>query len=425
MSIVVWQGNAPAVAQVSTFTVQDTWATGDTATLTCGSASVTFTVAGTETVSAVVAGLVALWNASAAPELAEITAADNDPDITLTMDAGNEGIPFTVTGSEVNAGDGTIDAAQTDTTANSGPNSWDVAPNWSGGAVPVNADDVILENSAVSILYGLAQSGVTLASLTRHETFTGTGGLPRTNSNDTSNPYVEYRPTYLEISATNADLGVGTGSGSGRFKLDTGANQTTITISSGGSAARAEVGIPRILWKGTHTDNAIYINRGDLGIAFFGPDSANFETMGVGFVDTQATDANVYIGSGVTHKAGGEITMNGGVFESRSAIIVIQVSAGVATVSGSATVTTLRHRGGTYYPNTTGTLANFFLHGDALFDCRQDMRTTTITSTNIYGGTIQDPMGTIPAATVWDCIFVRISDVYLGVEHQDWTRLAK
>jgi len=87
MATRVWEGgNAPAVAHVSKITVTGTWATNDTATLTCGSVSVTFTVGGTQTIGAVVAGLVSAWNAAAAGEMAEATAADASPDITFTSD---------------------------------------------------------------------------------------------------------------------------------------------------------------------------------------------------------------------------------------------------------------------------------------------------------------------------------------------------
>jgi hypothetical protein len=429
MATVVWQGNAPAVAQVSTFTVQDTWATGDTATLTCGSAFVTFTVAGVETVSAVVAGLVALWNASAAPELFELTAFDADPDIRLTSKTA--GIPFTVTGSETNAGDGTIDAAQTDTTPNSGPNVWDTAANWSGGAVPVDDDDIVIENSAVSILYGIDQSAVTPTSFTVKSTFTNPGhiGLPRTNSNDTSNPYVEYRPTYLKFcdagdaTDTAIDIGYGDGAGSGRIKLDTNTGEITMNVWKTG--VRVEAGVPSLLWKGTHVDNGIYLNRADMGVAIFAGESAAFRDLSLGFMTTQATDVNLRMGASVTHKAGNTIFVNGGVFSTLSNLINLQVLAGDATVGGGATITLIDVRGGTYHWNNTGAVGTMDISDDAVITFTGDMQTKTLTTANIYGGTIIDPAGKLPEGATLECFRVALSDVYQGPAHQDWTRAAK
>jgi hypothetical protein len=423
MAIVAWEGNAPAVKEVSTLTVTGTWATGDTGTLTCGSASVTFTVAATETIAAVVAGLVAAWNASAAPEIAEQDAGDNSPDITLTSET--EGIPFIVTASEDTAGSGAI-GVQVDTTPNSGPDAWDTAANWSTGVVPVNGDDVILENSAISILYGLAQSGVALASLTRHETFTGTLGLPRTNSNDTSNPYVEYRPTYLAISVTAADLGLGGGSGSGRFNLDTGSNQTTLIIWNSGT--RVEAGVPSILWKGTHVDNKWYVNKGDLGIAIFGGETANFDDAGMGFITTQATDATVTIGSGITHKSAGVITIGGGVFSCLSDLenlILVKECAANVTVAGTATPNAVTVYGGTYHWNHAGTVGFLILSDGGEIDFRGDMRAKGCTSIRLFGGDIQDPAGVFAVGGTMECEQVQLSDVYHGPAHQDWTRVAK
>jgi len=94
------------VAEVQSITVTGTWATADVAKLTINGNDVSFTVAGTQTIAAVVAGLVAAWNASAATDVAAITAADASPAITLTADVA--GRPFRVTTSETTAGDGAV-----------------------------------------------------------------------------------------------------------------------------------------------------------------------------------------------------------------------------------------------------------------------------------------------------------------------------
>lgn len=91
-----------ATVTPKTVTVTGTWYTDDTATLTSADDSVTFTVVGTETIAAVVAGLVAAWNASTDSGMTPITASDDSPNVVLTPDKGN--VPFTVTTSESVAG---------------------------------------------------------------------------------------------------------------------------------------------------------------------------------------------------------------------------------------------------------------------------------------------------------------------------------
>ena len=87
-----------AIVTPKTVTVTGTWYTDDTATLTSAGDSVTFTVVGTQTIAAVVAGLVAAWNDSTDDGMTSITASDDSPNIVLTPDEGN--VPFAVTTSE-------------------------------------------------------------------------------------------------------------------------------------------------------------------------------------------------------------------------------------------------------------------------------------------------------------------------------------
>ncbi len=118
---------------------------------------------------------VATWNAASEGPVAWITATKTGGDIHLTAD--NPGVPFTVTLS-VEGGTGTWSALTTDYDVEpESATSWSNPRNWSGGAVPVAADDVIFSNGSVPCLYGLDQSGVTLASLTIDQSYTGKIGL--------------------------------------------------------------------------------------------------------------------------------------------------------------------------------------------------------------------------------------------------------
>ena len=169
-----WLGTATAVVQLDTYTPANA-NTGDEYILTLSvhdgsTIVVSFTVAGTETVAAVTAGLHAAWTASGASAYA--TSADGTTELTLT--GITAGVEFNVAPSIV---DGSGGAAPTlvkvETTANAGPNDWSSADNWTDG-VPNAADDIFIEDSAVSILYGLDQSAAgTMTSLHINRTYTG------------------------------------------------------------------------------------------------------------------------------------------------------------------------------------------------------------------------------------------------------------
>ncbi|MFA5234980.1 MAG: hypothetical protein WC390_11330 [Sulfurimonas sp.] len=415
MATNVWRGGAPAVAQLDTITVAGTWATNDIATITINGHALTFTVGATQTGAAVVTGLVALWAASTLPECLEVTAADGSGD-TVTLTAVTAGVPFTVTVSETTAGDGTLSLAVT--TANSGPNDWSTASNWSLAAAPVNTNDVIIEWSEYSIYYGLAQSGVTLASLTVKQSFTGTIGLPRINASD----YPEYRDTYLAIGATVMTIGGGDGIGSGRIKINNGTVQTAFTLL--GSGSTLEDGIGAIVWKGTHASNAVSVTKGDLSVAPFAAEVATVLTLKMGYYDSPDTDAVVTCGSGVTLgtviKNGGNLTCD----NTTTAITAFTQTAGEATIYGMTNaVTALNLYGGRVYYSTAGTLTAGVVMADAVLDFSRDMRAKTVTAIQAYGqNTIFDPAAVVTFTSGIDYMGC---DGITGIgKHRTWTPTA-
>src|SRR5262245_16386044 len=127
MSTVILRGDAPAVAQVNTLTPGSV-SVSDTFTMTINGKGITYTAA-VATVADVTAGLADALTNSTIGEFKELTGADGTTVFTLT--ASKPGVPFTQTSSSVG---GTLSTSTT--TANSGPNNWDVAANWSTGSVP-------------------------------------------------------------------------------------------------------------------------------------------------------------------------------------------------------------------------------------------------------------------------------------------------
>lgn len=396
MGTVIWEGGSTAIAQVDTITIALTWATNDTVTLTIGTRSIVLTVGTDATTANVATAIKEMWNGDAQTgsgdhtfspngdtitEFNEITATVNSSVVTLTSDT--TGVPFTVevTG-DGTAGNGTAVVAAS--TANAGPNTWDTATNWDTGAIPVDADDVVIENSSLSILYGIDQAAVSLATLTIKSTFTGTIGLPRNNPAG----YVEYRPTYLDSGAsgdaqtTTINIGQGTGTGSGRIKFD--ANDSKVIINLYKTGTRTETGIPAFLFKGTHTDNEINVNRGDMGIAFFGGETANFEIMRVGYTTSIAGDSIVLISTGVTHNGSGTISQTGGRLESRSTLAgTLECFAGLFILSDDVNVNDVTLDGGTFVANSSGKIDGTLTARSGVLDCSKDSRAFTIDAANI------------------------------------------
>ena len=255
MATLFWRGDAPAVAQVSTVAIT-AYDVATTYKLTINGKTVSVVGSG-GTTTTVATALAAAWNASTIPEFAEVTASSSTNTITLTADTA--GVPFTAT-SSVSGGTGTIGSV-TGSVANSGPNCWDTAANWSTGAIPVDADTVIFRNNAVDCLYGIDQTGIYLDKMAIYASYTGTIGLPRLNAND----YIEYRPTALILDyVTRLEIGEGDGSGSGRIKLRTLSGATYGYVYSTGS--RIESDVPSFVYNPPGAGSGIHVYSGDVGL---------------------------------------------------------------------------------------------------------------------------------------------------------------
>jgi hypothetical protein len=386
---VVWKGDAAAIAQSTECTVGGTIEADQNFTITIGSKSLNV-VAGATAAADVVATIVAVWDALAAgsfPEFAGITIADNeDGSFTLT---GTPGVPFTVT-LETTESDGSPSGSetftQTTTVAATGPAFWSDPHNWSTAAVPVTGDTVIVQNSANSILYGLDQSSVVLASLRIDQSFSGTIGLPRNNPAG----HVEYRPQYLKVQATQVAIGGGAGAGSGRIRLDTHSGQTAITVLNSGNPA--ESGARSILWKGTHASNTVTVNKGSFGAAAFAGETATIATLKQGYRTNVAGDSDVLLGAGCTLTT---LDKTGGNLEINSNFTTLTHSAGETTIA-AGTPGTLTITGGAVRYRTGGTYTQATIAGGGELDFRQDLQARTGTNTTLRAGAVlRDPAKTV------------------------------
>jgi hypothetical protein len=414
----IWIGGAEDVAQVATIVVANTWAANDTATVTCNGKSLVLTVGATVTTTAIATAIKEMINGDAItgnatrsntgdniPEFTEFTATVDSSTVTITGDTA--GKPFTISVSESTAGDGSL-SLTLEATAATGKNHWSNADNWSTGAVPVNSDDVVLDGRATSdILYGLAQSAVTLASFTITNGFTKKLGLPLINTDSTTETYPEYRATYLAIGATLLSI-QGEGQGSGRIKINLGSVQTAATISSRGTSL--ETNIPAVLLQGTHASNVLRVTRGNIGLAFFDGESAHLATFDIGFEENQAGDVTVRCGDGLDI-ADATITQSGGTLtiETATGSGTITQSGGVLNVlAGAHAAITVN---GTLYYNGTGTLTTLSVNG-GIADFRRGSGAVTVTNCNIgRSSSLFDPAKRVTWTNGIDLHYCAISEL--------------
>ncbi|EDL60556.1 LamG domain-containing protein [Gimesia maris] len=300
-----------------------------------------------------------------------------------------KGVPQPTVGIETT--DGPIDI--TTVTANEGPNDWNTAANWNTNKVPITGDTVYVSETNVNILYGLDQSDVTLAALIIEQTFTGDIGLPRTNA---AGSYPEYRDQYLKIGATLLNIGDKQGDGSERIKINLGSVQSTVLITNSGDSPDGNT--PAILLLGTHASNAININRGSLGVAYYPTEVATVATLRQAFFDNAADDTNVYLGSGVSVT---DIVKSGGVLDINSATTTFKQTAGTTTIHAGAHAV-LNILAGLVNYNSTGTLSAVNLSGDGVLVFDQDARPKDVTIINKFtdDSEIYDESGSITSPVI-------------------------
>jgi len=379
MSDIRWTGQAAAVAQVDKFTPANV-EIGDIFTLTMtmndgrtASISYTATVASTANVTD---GLTSTWNNSTNALIMTLTASDQSTYMDLT--AKTAGVAFTVAATTTEGG-GTGDQTLTRAavTANAGPKDWSSADNWDGGAVPGGAasQNVYLDNWTEDILYGLDQSGIanTLDSLNSDQSFTGKIGPD--GATGYAGDYLQIKATVLNIGQHN---GPGTPSGSGRIKIDLGSTACTVNIHNAGNPADPNKPAIRLLANNAAT--TIEVHKGKVGIAWEPGETSTVGTITESFVTQKGSDADVYIGSGVTlttfNKTGGDAVLG-------CAATTVNNDGGNMTTVGSGVIATLNITAGTITSNSTGTITALNTTGTGVIDLLKSAAARTITTAKI------------------------------------------
>lgn len=420
MATNVFIGGAEAVAQVATIVVSGTWATNDTATITCNGKSLVLTIGATVTTTSIATAIKEMINGTAItgdatrsntgdniPEFTEFTATVDSSTVTLTGDTAGKPFTISVVANTVGTGDLTLTL---EATAATGTYHWDNADNWDTGSVPVSTDSVVIDSRALNdIRYGLDQNAVTLASMIITNGFSHKIGLKPINEDVSNQKYPEYRETSLKISATLFSI-EGQGSGSGRIKINLGANASTMSISARGTGETTNV--PAVLILGTHASNIARITRGHVGFAFYDEETSHLATLDVGFEDNQAGDSTVVCGGGVD-LADATITQSGGTLTIDSACATTTQSGGTLNVkSGNQTTIT-----GDGNVNIIGalTVTNLNSSGGTL-DFRKGIGTVTVSNCAVgKQTTIHDPSKRVTWSAGIDLYRCGISDVTIDL----------
>lgn len=261
--------------------------------------------------------------------------------------------------------------------------AWSTTGNWSLSAVPVSTNNVYMSAnySVVSVLSGLAQSAVTLASLNIDSSYTGLIGTAQALGTATA---------YLNIGATTFNLGtpsINAGNGSRRLNINAANSGAIVNVLSTGSTAN-DSGYTPLLLLGT----ALVLNctGGITGVALNVGDTASVATLNMTVGSAAPT---VILGAGCTLTTGNVIGGTLQNFSAAASTCIVRAN-GALTHGGTGGYTALTIADGrTVTYNGTGTITSLIFAGPGTIDFSQGTGAVTVTNYTLYpGAKIIDPL---------------------------------
>lgn len=280
--------NGAAVKQKDTLVFSGTWAAADTITLTIANITLVITN-GTATAAADIAllvyeaftGATSFTNATSTmvpqgggTSIGPFNEIDVSRDTaTLTFTSKTAGVPFSMSASRTTSASGAISYTANVVTA-TGPSFFSQQDNWTGNTTPVDADDIVFEQSSQDCSDGLSPT-IQPGEFQHHMTYTGYIGRSQRNTNNSSQHYSEYRTPSLTFDnnggATGVyKLGMGNGQGARGIRLDFGAGLSQVTVYKSRAASD---NIPNILLQGTNANNTLTNLNGSVGVSFYAGES--------------------------------------------------------------------------------------------------------------------------------------------------------
>lgn len=276
--------------------------------------------------------------------------------------------------------------------------AYSTAANWSLAAVPVATNAVYFSQNAISVLSGLNQSAVALASFSADLSYTGVFGAAN---------------TYLQIGAALAYLGQPgiTGGGSGSTKLDLDFGSSAVNVKIFGSYSQLVSGLAptRLLGSGL----TIGATGGLFCVAPLPTETATITAMTIGNTGNKPT---AYLGMGVTLTA--LVMTAGSTVYSQSGITAPSVIVGDSNGStanynfngtGAHTILTVNQNGTANY-NGTGTIGTGTVYGK--LDLSNGSGGVTVTNKLLlYAGcTVYDPLGRLTLSSGFQVVNGTLSD---------------
>lgn len=366
MAIVTFRGDAAAIAQVTTITI-DTYDVATTYKVTING-KVISTIGTGGTVAATATALYQLLVDCQFPEFAEITWT-NPSAGTILATSTLAGRPFTLTATETG---GTGGCTATATTASSGPADLSITSNYSTGALPSAADTMVFENLENGLLYNVgALSAIALARVVFKNCKTGIGLM---NWNPTG--YWEYRTTFMLLQATIIEYD-NPNCPYGRINNQT--TQMTMTVTNTGSSPNPP--LESLLVLNVNNSSVLNVNGGTVAVAGHYSEVSTIDTINQGYNTQQAGDAYVRIGRGVTleqiNRIGGTMTCEVGI----SGTLTQRAGASDITILNAAVFPTIVHYAtSSIFYLSSGTITTMTLGAGAKFDSERNQAGFIITN---------------------------------------------
>jgi hypothetical protein len=233
------------------------------------------------------------------------------------------------------------------------------------GGNTATGDTPIIDQDGTVILYGLDNHLVAVPEI-RVLADNVTVGLPKQNTNG----YPEYRGDYLQLAATKWTLA---SSNTGRLKCNSGTTASTFNLSASGSGA--EEGIPAVLILCNNSSTVLNASGGEVGVAWFGSETATIGTINVQGAAVVTTGAGCTLASPTV--LSGTLTTNGAVGTAMT------VRGGRVAMDGYGNCAQLSILGGTVTYALVGTLAgNTVVEGNGFVDFSQNPQPQSVTVTN-------------------------------------------
>jgi len=371
-----WIGGTTAVAQVDTLTPGGTIEIGDLFVVTMEAerraTTYALSVAATgTTVNQTCIDIVTAWNASTHKLCTPITAgyvgtAGSYTAVTLTADVA--GVPFYSSVSTTEAGGGAADDqtfARATTTDNAGPNDWYTAANWEAGTLPQPDDNLVIDNGAQSILYGLDQSSVGYGVVTIGQSFISPGQVGSIDL-----------PLLLQcdILIVGSHAGSLEPVGSPLIRIELSGTPSVFIYNSAfaGLGYRSPIEL-------TGAAGNVHVYKGKVAFAPMAGETWTCTAAYFGYVSVQDEDCEIKGGQAAAFPV---LNVSGGVVSVQNSPEVVNIDGGELTLSGANDIDTIVVNGGTLNLDNANLIGTYTINGGTAYLNKHGVMTLA----NLYGG---------------------------------------